>query len=173
MRLMLRSLDSSRPYFLGRRFNGFLSGGCGYLMTANTIRLLVEQGFNNERCRQVADKLSGDQDDLILSVCLDKLGAVFGDTRDADGRQRFIPFNVEDAFSNSPFAGWVKKSDYYPYQEVHFEHISNKNSLEIQLADAQGYNCCSERAISFHYVKDHQLQVYDYLINRLRYTNDP
>ena len=75
MRLMLRSLDSSRPYFLGRRFNGFLSGGCGYLMTANTIRLLVEQGFNNERCRQVADKLSGDQDDLILSVCRDKLDA--------------------------------------------------------------------------------------------------
>ena len=131
MRLMLRSLDSSRPYFLGRRFNGFLSGGCGYLMTANTIRLLVEQGFNNERCRQVADKLSGDQDDLILSVCLDKLGAVFGDTRDADGRQRFIPFNVEDAFSNSPFAGWVKKSDYYPYQEVHFEHICNKIHLKF------------------------------------------
>ena len=46
-----------------------------------------------------------------------QIGRAFGDTRDTDGRQRFIPFNVED--------------DYYPYPEVHFEHISIKIHLKF------------------------------------------
>ena len=118
MRLMVSSLNTSVPYFLGRRFKGFVSGGSGYLMTAATIRLLVEKGIDTNFCDQLSPKADGQTDDVIISVCLDKLGAVFGDTRDSLGRQRFMPFSLEDAFSNAPFTFWVKAYDFYPYQDV-------------------------------------------------------
>jgi len=118
MRDLASSLDPTVPYFLGRRFRGFVSGGSGYLMTAATIRLLVEKGLGKKMCDKWMPKLQGRLDDLILSVCLAKLGAKFGDTRDSLGRQKFIPFSLEDAFRNAPFTYWVKHHDLYPYKKV-------------------------------------------------------
>jgi hypothetical protein len=43
----------------------------GYLITANTIRLLVEHEFN-ERCRQVAKKLPGDTNTISFRTSLDR-----------------------------------------------------------------------------------------------------
>ena len=49
-----------------------------------------------------------------------KLGAVFGDTRDQSGGHRFIPYNVEEFFSNDTRnMDFIRNADFYkPFQSV-------------------------------------------------------
>lgn len=51
--------------------------------------------------------------------------------------------------------------------KMHFTNFFNSGFLSIS-APNQGLDCCSDNAISFHYVSPNQMYTLDYLIYHLR-----
>lgn len=107
-----------------------MSGGAGYVLSKEAVIRLVEEGIpNEEKCRPGG----GGGEDVEIGRCLDKLNVIAVDTRDEFGRGRFFPYMPEyhliPGWNKDP---WLSEHNYY-HQEV-------------------GVNCCSDKAISFHYV---------------------
>ena len=90
----------------------------GYLFTRESLRRIVEMGFNQNLFSTF--KMGGFLDDLILGNviqmqhiidlifnfidsgrCLDVLNVTFVDDRDQDGRHRFLHYPVEKLFDNA------------------------------------------------------------------------
>ena len=83
---------------------------------------------------------------------MEKLGITFGDTRDQLNHQTFIPFSIEEFYSGKGRnIDFTRISDLYPYEG--------------------GYNCCSNQAVSFHYVSGYTMKLYEYLIYNLVVIN--
>ena len=63
---------------------------------------------------------------LIKGSCLEKLNVTAGDSRDDRGRERFLPFNLEDHLLNGVLkemrgtAAYLHKWSFYPAKEVFF-----------------------------------------------------
>jgi hypothetical protein len=108
----------------------------GYVLTRESLKRLVEQGLDQKKCKEI---LAGSLDDLIickdfliisiflyfkqinflLADCLKDLGAIFADTRDQWGLQRFIPFNPENLYNiNGLNMMTIRKYDTYPVGKV-------------------------------------------------------
>ena len=86
-------------------------------------------------------------EDVDLGKCMEGLDVPAVDSRDKEGKNRFFPFNPDDQmFSSKP--DW-----YYRYQFYEEE---------------EGPGCCSDQAISFHYVSGKQMYLLDYLIYHLQ-----
>nr|CAH0103430.1 unnamed protein product [Daphnia galeata] len=140
----------------------FMSGGPGYVLTREAIRRFVEIGlanvseldqpqnktastYSNSNCR--IGQHEG-QEDVNLA----------GDSRDENRVERFLPWSLEDMICGHLK---YKPNDYWMLREWSF-YYPLKQDME----------CCSHHAVAFHYVKDHQLKVYEYLIYKLRlYSN--
>jgi len=55
----------------------------------------------------------------LIARCLQRLNVTFGDTRDEWGHQRFIPFNVEEFYSNEGAnMNFIHDADFYPFEKV-------------------------------------------------------
>ncbi len=126
-----------------------MSGGSGYVLSREALRRFVTVGLadpNHELCR--GD--DGGAEDVEMGVCLQNLNVTGGDSRDENGKPRFMALSPESIIvpgSKDP-EHWYWKTQFYPAED--------------------GENCCSETTIAFHYVSPHLMYVLDFFTYKLR-----
>lgn len=129
LRHFLSDKISENPVYYGRRFKpyvrqGYMSGGAGYVLSHKAVKLLVEKGVDDS---SVCRSDGGGAEDLELGQCMQKLGVQAGDSRDAMGRERFMPFVPEHHLIPGilPKDMWYWSYSYYPAKQVSVEITIN------------------------------------------------
>jgi glycoprotein-N-acetylgalactosamine 3-beta-galactosyltransferase len=152
LRYMLLPYSPNEPIYFGCKFKpyvkqGYMSGGAGYVLSKEAVKKFVEVALTNTT--KCSTSNSG-AEDVEIGKCLEAVQVKAGDSRDSLGRGRFFPFVPEHHL----IPGHVKKSFWY-WQYIYYE-------------SKEGMDCCSDNAVSFHYVTPNQMYVLEYLIYHLR-----
>ncbi|XP_046331898.2 glycoprotein-N-acetylgalactosamine 3-beta-galactosyltransferase 1-like [Haliotis rufescens] len=147
LKFLLSHYDPTEGVYVGHLFKkytkwGYMSGGAGYVISRQALRLLVEQGYNkNDTCAK-----SGTDEDVEVASCLHNVGVPVHNTLDRFGRESFHAFSAGDHIMGSlPKA--IQKWD---------RHETKK-----------GKECCSQLTISFHYVDPKQMRTLEFLLYRI------
>ncbi|KAK4016122.1 hypothetical protein OUZ56_031080 [Daphnia magna] len=165
MRFLLSSFNSSAAIHLGFKYKnpgvqqGFMSGGSGYVLSKEAIRRFVEIALPKMDSSDISSDTTGSlcvsgpkgHEDVNLGSCLENVNVTAGDSRDENKIERFLPLSLNDMIKY-PTDTFLQQWAFYPIR--------------------QGMECCSPYAVSFHYVKEYELKVYEYLIYGLRIHNN-
>lgn len=153
LRYMLYQYSPETPIYLGAKFKkfvkqGYMSGGAGYVLSKEAVRRFVVEGIPNPKYCRAEDS---EMDDIELGKCMEKLNVTAGDSRDLDGKGRMFPLDPKEHLVTV----LPPSSDYWYWKYVYYPATD-------------GRNCCSDKAISFHYVKPSMMYAMDYFIYELR-----
>ncbi|KAH9377868.1 hypothetical protein HPB48_020846 [Haemaphysalis longicornis] len=152
LRFFLLDKDPSKPAYFGYPFRvlvkgGYVSGGSGYVLSREALRLIIQEGLTlYGRCR--AD--SKGSEDVEIARCLSPIGIQPEDTRDALGRHRFFPVRLESFL----VPGLLHPKFWLWWYSTH--------------PIRPGRNCCSDTAASFHYIKPGSMYVYEFFVYHVR-----
>ncbi|XP_050072054.1 glycoprotein-N-acetylgalactosamine 3-beta-galactosyltransferase 1-like [Anopheles maculipalpis] len=148
LRYFLYPYSPELPIYFGSKFRypqyvkqGYFSGGAGYVLSREALRRFYEQALQDEEiCSNVYDT-----EDLEMGKCMESVNVTAGDSRDHLGRKRFLPMDpiYHLAEPDDPSFWYNEYSYYKPFY---------------------GRNCCSDLAISFHYIPGNHMYMMDYLI---------
>lgn len=149
LRHTLSKYNTEDPVYLGRRFwtfiaQGYMSGGAGYVLSKEALRRFVS-GFESGKCDHYSSI-----EDVALGKCMETMQVKPSDSRDVLGRQTFHPFSPDHYLLRKPPRPrqWFLIYDYYTPRE--------------------GPDCCSDHAVSFHYIYPKEMYTLYYLTYHLR-----
>ena len=96
----------------------FSPSGAGYVLSRKAVTKFVEEGLPNAKlCK---DSWHG-AEDAEMGRFLENIGVKAGDSRDAMGRHRFLPFSLclhATSSVNRSQPDWFYQYMYYPYMQV-------------------------------------------------------
>ncbi|XP_053609242.1 glycoprotein-N-acetylgalactosamine 3-beta-galactosyltransferase 1-like [Plodia interpunctella] len=152
LRYMLMNHNTTEPIYFGSSVKGpafymkqvFRSSRAGIVLSREALtRLIVETVQGRKRC--YADPMS--VDDEQMARCLSLIGVKAVDTRDPYQRGRLFPDNPHNLL--------IPKIDH----DWYWTNIHRGKT---------GRGCCSEQAVTFHYVPSSLMYVLEYFIYHLR-----
>ena len=146
----------------------FVSGGPGYVLSRNTVKLLVENVFPICHSETIAA-----EEDVLMAHCLQThLNLTGYDTRDSMGRKRMFPFNVMNLARVN--RGHFPRND-PELLPMHKFRVSQDRWLQQHhgWVPKYGIESVSPTAISFHHVKPAGMMYrYDRMFYRLDRSDD-
>ncbi|XP_046350386.2 glycoprotein-N-acetylgalactosamine 3-beta-galactosyltransferase 1-like [Haliotis rufescens] len=145
LRFLLSKFDPNDAAYIGYHFkvlahNGYMSGGGSYVISKAALRLVAEKGFSG------GCATDGNDEDVDVGRCMEKLGIKAYVSYDKFGRDTFHPQSIEQHLIG-PLPWYLKDYPASPIQA--------------------GPDCCSQFSISFHYVSSHMMYIIDFLLYRV------